>query len=107
MVYVYLLIAIICEVIATTSLKAANGFTVLVPSIIVVISYACAFYFLSLSLSTIPLGIAYSIWAGLGIVFISILSYFIYNQSLDLAAILGMSLIICGVIVIKAFSKSM
>lgn len=107
MVYFYLLIAIICEVIATTSLKAANGFTVLVPSIIVVASYACAFYFLSLSLSTIPLGIAYSIWAGLGIVFISILSYFIYNQSLDFAAILGMGLIICGVVVIKLFSKSM
>lgn len=103
--YVYLLLAVVCEVFATTFLKAANGFTVLVPSLLVVLGYGGAFYLLSLSLSSIQLGAAYAIWSGLGIVLVSILAYFIYNQKLDVPAILGMTLIVSGVVVIKVFSK--
>lgn len=105
--YVFLAVAIICEVFATTFLKAANGFTVLVPSLLVVLGYGGAFYFLSLSLSSIQLGAAYAIWSGMGIVLVSILAYFIYNQKLDVPAILGMTLIVSGVVVIKVFSKNM
>lgn len=72
MTYLYLLVAIVCEVIATSALKAANGFTVLVPSLIVIVGYGAAFFFLSLTLRTLPVGIAYAIWSGLGIVLISI-----------------------------------
>lgn len=106
MTYVYLLCAIVAEVIATSALKAANGFTNAVPSIIVVIGYAAAFYFLSLTLRTLPVGIAYAIWSGLGIVLISIVGWVVYRQALDLPALIGMGLIIAGVIVINAFSKA-
>lgn len=105
MTYLFLLCAIIAEVIATSALKAANGFTNLVPSLIVVVGYAAAFYFLSLTLRTLPVGIAYAIWSGLGIVLISIVGWVIYKQALDLPAILGMGLIIAGVIVINTFSR--
>ena len=106
MTYVFLLCAIVAEVIATSALKAANGFTNLIPSIIVVVGYAAAFYFLSLTLRTLPVGIAYAIWSGLGIVLISIAGWVVYKQALDLPAIIGMSLIIAGVIVINAFSRA-
>lgn len=106
MAYLFLGLAIFAEVLATSFLKAAQGFTVLIPSLIVIVGYAVAFYFLSLSLAVIPIGIAYAIWAGLGIVLIGLIGYFAYNQSLDLAAILGMSLIVGGVLVIKLFSQS-
>lgn len=106
MTYVFLLCAIVAEVIATSALKAADGFTNLVPSIIVVVGYAAAFYFLSLTLRTLPVGIAYAIWSGLGIVLISIVGWVIYKQALDLPAILGMGLIIAGVIVINTFSRA-
>lgn len=107
MVYLYLTIAILCEVVATTALKAANGFTVLLPSMVVFLGYIGAFYFLSLSLSAIPLGVAYAVWSGLGIVLVSVLGWFIYHQSLDWAAIVGMSMILGGVVFIKLFSKTM
>lgn len=106
MTYLFLLCAIVAEVIATSALKATNGFTNAVPSIIVVAGYAAAFYFLSLTLRTLPVGIAYAIWSGLGIVLISIVGWVVYKQALDLPAVIGMSLIIAGVIVINAFSRA-
>ncbi len=105
MAYVFLGLAIMLEVIATTFLKASQGFTVLVPTLAMAAGYGLSFYFLSLSLHTVPLGLAYSIWAGLGIVLVSLSGYFIYQQQLDWQAILGISMIIGGVIVIKFFSS--
>jgi small multidrug resistance pump len=104
---VYLAIAIVAEVIGTTALKAADGFRVLGPSLVVVAAYGVSFYFLSLALRTIPIGLAYAIWSGIGIVLISLAGWFVYRQSLDGAAIVGMALIVAGVVVINLFSKSM
>lgn len=104
--YAYLGIAIIAEVIATSALKAANGFNVLVPSIITVTGYVVAFFFLSLTLKTMPVGVAYAIWSGLGIVAVSVIAFVLYKQVLDLPAILGMGLILVGVLVINLFSKT-
>ena len=104
--YAYLAIAIVCEVIATTSLKASDGFSLQIPSAIVVVGYSASFYFLALVLKTIPVGIAYSIWAGLGIVLVAILGSIVYRQTPDLPAMLGMGLIIGGVLVIHLFSNS-
>jgi small multidrug resistance pump len=104
--YLYLGVAIIAEVIATTALRAADGFTQLWPSIISIAGYVVAFYFLSLTLRTMPVGIAYAIWSGVGIVLISLAGWLIYKQLLDLPAIIGMGLIMAGVIVINLFSKS-
>ena len=104
--YVYLGLAIVSEVIATSALKASEEFSRLVPSIIVVLGYAVAFYFLSLTLRTIPVGIAYAIWSGIGIVLIALVGVFWFRQSLDLPAIIGMALIILGVVVMNVFSKS-
>lgn len=104
--YLLLGIAIVAEVIATSALRAAEGFTRLAPSIVVVIGYAVAFLCLSLTLKSIPVGIVYAIWSGLGIVLISVVAYFLYGQSLDLPAIIGMGLILVGVVVLNLFSKS-
>jgi small multidrug resistance pump len=106
MSYLYLTIAIVAEVIATSALKASEGFTNLIPSLIVAVGYGVAFYFLSLVLKTIPVGIAYAIWSGLGIVLISVIGLVLFQQKLDLAAIIGMGLIIAGVVVINVFSTS-
>lgn len=106
MKYFYLSIAIIAEVIATSALKSAEGFTKIGPSIIVIIGYGIAFYFLSLTLKSIPVGLAYAIWSGLGITLVSGIGYFLYNQKLDLPALLGLFLILAGVFVINVFSKS-
>jgi len=103
--YVYLSIAIVAEVIATSALKSSEGFSRLWPSVIVVIGYCVAFYFLSLVLKTIPVGIAYAIWAGLGIVLIAIIGAVIFKQVPDLPAIIGMGLIIAGLVVINVFSN--
>lgn len=97
--------AIVAEVVATSSLKASAGFTKFWPSLLVVAGYAIAFYFLSLTLKAIPVGIAYAIWAGLGIVLISVVGWAVFGQKLDFASIVGMSLIIAGVVVINVFSK--
>lgn len=105
MINIYLLIAIVAEVIATSALKASNGFTNALPTAIVVLGYGAAFYFLSLTLRTMPVGIAYAIWSGLGIVLISIVGWVLYKQALDIPALIGMGLIIAGVIVINAFSQ--
>lgn len=107
MVYLYLLVAILCEVVATTFLKQTEGFTVLFPSVVTAVGYVCSFYFLSLSLSSIPLGIVYAVWSGIGIVAVSALAYWVYHQTLDAAAVIGIFMILCGVIVIKVFSNSL
>ena len=104
--YFYLAIAIIAEVIATSALKASNEFTRLGPSIIVVLGYGSAFYFLSLVLKSIPVGIAYAIWAGVGIVLVTIVAAIMFKEIPDLPAIVGMVLIVSGVIVIHFFSKT-
>ena len=104
--YLYLSVAIAAEVIATSALRAAEGFTVLWPSLIAVVGYVVAFYFLSLTLKTMPVGVAYAIWSGVGIVVVSIVALVLYKQVLDLPALLGMGLIMAGVVVINLFSKS-
>lgn len=106
MKWVYLLIAILGETIATTALKASEGFTQILPSIVVVIGYCIAFYFMSLTLKSIPIGVSYAIWSGVGIVLIALMGYVFYKQTLDLASIIGISLILAGVLVIRIFSKS-
>lgn len=102
----YLGIAIVGEVIATSFLRASAGFTVLVPSIVVVVGYCVTFYFFSLALQTIPVGVGYAIWSGVGIVLVSIIAFFAYGQSLDLPALIGIGLILAGVLVINLFSQS-
>ncbi|HRE31176.1 MAG TPA: SMR family transporter [Candidatus Berkiella sp.] len=104
--YLYLALAIIAEVIATSSLKACAEFTILLPSILVVVCYCFAFYFLMLSLRTIPVGVAYAIWSGVGIVIVTLISYFLYRQILDTPALVGIGFIIVGVVIIQALSRS-
>lgn len=104
--YALLALAIISEVIGSTFLVKSEGFTKLTPSIVVVILFAFAFYLLSQVIKVIPLGIAYAIWAGVGIVLTALVGYFIFKQTLDLAAMLGISLIVAGVVVINLFSNS-
>src|SRR5690554_1421440 len=103
--WMFLSMAIVAEVFATSSLKASAEFTKFWPSVIVVVGYAIAFYFLSLTLRSIPVGIAYAVWSGLGIGLVSLVGWWLYNQTLDLASMLGMGLIIAGVLVINLFSK--
>lgn len=102
----YLAIAIVGEVIATSFLRASAGFTQLVPSVVVVVGYCVTFYFFSLALQTIPVGIGYAVWSGVGIILVSIIAYFAYGQVLDLPALLGIGLILAGVLVINLFSQS-
>ncbi len=106
MTYLYLAIAIIAEVAATSALKASEEFTRLVPSTIVVIGYGIAFYFMTLVLREIPIGITYAVWSGLGIVLVAVVGFLLYKQTPDIPAIIGMGLIISGVIVIHVFSKT-
>jgi small multidrug resistance pump len=106
MTYLYLSIAIVAEVIATSALKASDGFTRLGPSLFVVVGYAVAFYFLSLTLRTMSVGVAYAIWCGAGIVLVSLIGWLVLGQKLDAPALGGMALIIAGVAVINLFSKS-
>ncbi|QGM46775.1 SMR family transporter [Methylocystis heyeri] len=106
MKWAYLLVAICAEVAATSALKASAGFTRLVPSVAVVIGYCVAFYFLSLTLDTIPVGISYAIWSGVGIVLISLIGWLSFGQNLDAPAIAGIALIIAGVAVINLVSKT-
>lgn len=104
--WLHLAFAIVAEVTATSALKAAEGFTRLVPSVIVLAGYLAAFYFLSLSLRTIPVGIAYAVWSGVGIALISLIGWIIYGQSLDGPALAGLGLIALGVVVLNVFSES-
>ncbi len=105
--YLYLAIAIIAEVIATSALKASDGFTKVLPSSLAIVGFGIAFYCLSLIVKTMPLGIVYAIWSGMGIVLVSVVGYFLFNQKLDVPAILGIALIVSGVIVLNLFSKSL
>lgn len=104
--WIILIVAVFGEVVATTSLKLSEGFTKLLPSVVVVIGYGIAFYCLSLTLKSIPLGIAYAVWSGLGIVTVSILGWLLFGQKLDFWAILGMLLIVSGVVVLNLLSKT-
>ena len=102
---IYLLIAIVFEIIATTFLKKSEEFTKLLPSVITGAGYLAAFYFLSLSLRTVPLGIAYALWSAIGIVLITVIGALVYKETPDLPAIIGIVFIILGVAIINVFSK--
>ncbi|NDV23999.1 multidrug efflux SMR transporter [Desulfovibrio sp. JC022] len=104
--YIYLVVAIVFEVIATSALKACEGFTKVGPSSIVVLGYMASFYFFSIVLKTMPVGVAYAIWCGLGIIMVTLVGVFLYGQTPDLPAVLGMVLIMSGVGVINYFSKT-
>lgn len=104
--YIYLGIAIVSEVIATSALKASNGFTQWLPTAVTVIGYGVAFYYLSLTLRVIPTGVAYAIWSGVGIVLISAVGWVAFKQQLDWPAMIGMGLIVAGVVVINVFSTT-
>ena len=103
MPWIYLAIAIVCEVVATSALKASDGFTRLTPSVIVVLGYVVSFYCLSLTLRTIPVGIVYAIWSGVGIVLISTVGWLLFGQTLSWAAMLGMAFITLGVVILNVF----
>jgi small multidrug resistance pump len=105
--WLFLSIAIISEVVATSALKSSNGFSRLWPSLVVIAGYAAAFFFLSLTLRTIPVGVAYAIWSGVGIVLITVIGWLVLGQALDAPAIVGLALIILGVVVLNVFSKSL
>ena len=105
-VYAVLVVAIVFEVLGTSAMQAAQHFTRVVPTATMVACYAVAFFFLSWSLRYVPVGIAYAVWSGLGIVLISAVGYFVFGQKLDPAAIFGLGLIIAGVVVLNFFSKS-
>lgn len=103
--WLFLAVAILAEVIATSSLKASEGFTRPLPAVLVVLGYGTAFYFLSLTLRAIPVGIAYAVWSGIGIALIALISWMLYGQRLDLPAVIGMLLIIAGVVVLNVYSN--
>ncbi len=104
--WLFLSFAIISEVIATSALKATGEFTRLWPTVIVVIGYLSAFYFLTLTLRTLPVGIAYAIWSGAGVALITLAGWVFYKQTLDMPAFIGIALIVAGVVVLNVFSKS-
>ena len=103
--YLILLLAIAAEVVATSALKASENFTRLVPSILVVTGYGIAFTCLSLTLKTLPLGVAYAIWSGVGTALVAVVGWLVYRQQLDLPAVVGIALIIAGTLVLNLFSK--
>ncbi len=104
--WVYLGIAIVSEVIGTSALKSSESFTRLYPSLVVLAGYSLSFYALSLTLATIPVGVAYAVWSGVGIILVSLVGLVVYGQKLDLAALFGIALIAAGVVVLNFFSKS-
>ncbi|MEO6807541.1 MAG: multidrug efflux SMR transporter [Isosphaeraceae bacterium] len=106
MPWFYLTIAVASEVVATSMLEAAEGFTRWAPSMIVMVGYASAFYFLSLTLRTIPLGVAYAVWSGVGVALVSLIAWVVYRQTLDPGAIVGIALIVAGVVVLNLFSRA-
>lgn len=106
MKYLFLTLAIVFEVVGSSFIKASEGFTKWFPTTIVAVAYLICFYFLSLALKTIPLGIAYAIWGGMGIVLTTLISVFVFKQKLDIPAIIGIILIVAGVVVMNFFSKS-
>ena len=104
--YLFLFLAIVCELTGTTFIKKSEGFTKFGPSIIVVVAMVAAFYFLSIATKTIPIGVAYAIWSGVGIVFITAIGALVFKQVPDVYAIIGLSLIVAGVLVINLLSKT-
>lgn len=104
--WLYLAVAIVAEVAATSFLKSSEGFTRLGPSFAVLVGYGVAFYLLSLTLRTIPVGVAYAIWSGVGVVLVTLVAWLLFGQRLDIPAILGIGLIVSGVIVLNLFSKA-
>ncbi len=104
--WLFLGVAIFSEVIATSALKASEGFSKTTPSIVVLVGYGLAFYFLSLTLKTIPVGVAYAVWSGVGIVGVSIIGFLVFKQKLDFPALLGMGFILTGVLIMNVFSKT-
>jgi small multidrug resistance pump len=103
-IYFYLVFAVLCEVIGTSTLKATQGFTQPLPTIVTLCSYLVAFYVLSLTLEAIPVGIAYAIWAGIGVVLVPLLGWYFYGQALDWPAVVGIILILVGVMLINVLS---
>jgi small multidrug resistance pump len=104
MSYLYLAIAILAEVVGTSALKATQGFSRFWPSVVVVLGYGVAFYFLSLALKTIPVGVAYAIWSGVGVALITLIGWVVFHQKLDGPALAGIALIVAGVVVIQFFA---
>lgn len=104
--YGSLLAAILCEVAGTTALKASEGFTRPLPTLVMAIGYGCSFYLLTIVMRAMPVGVAYAVWSGLGIVLISLVGFCVFGQRLDFPACIGLALIIAGVLVINLFSKS-
>src|SRR5262245_288806 len=106
MTYLYLALAIVAEVVATTFLKLSDGFSKPLPSAVTVIGYAIAFYFLSLTLRSLPTGLVYAVWSGVGVVLIATIAWVFQSQRLDTAALCGMGLIVSGVVAITLFSSA-
>jgi small multidrug resistance pump len=104
--WLFLAVAIVSEVIATSALKASDSFSRLWPSLLVIAGYAISFYFLSLTFRTIPVGVAYAIWSGVGVTLIALIAWIFLGQSMDLPGLIGIGLIIAGVVVLNLFSKS-
>ncbi|MBY6153004.1 QacE family quaternary ammonium compound efflux SMR transporter [Vannielia litorea] len=104
--YLFLVLAIVAETIGTVALPATKGFTRLAPAAVVVVAYGVSFYFLSLTVKVMPVGVVYAIWSGLGIVLIALMGFLLYNQRLDLPAVLGLGLILSGVLVLHLFSAT-
>jgi small multidrug resistance pump len=104
--WIFLSVAIVSEVVATSALNASEGFSRLWPSLIVAAGYLSAFYFLSLTLKTIPVGVAYAIWSGAGVALIALIAWVFFGQALDAPAVVGLSLIVAGVVVLNVFSKT-
>lgn len=106
MTYLFLAIAIIAEVAATSALKASDEFTKMIPTMIVIVGYGTAFYFMTLVFRVLPIGITYAIWSGFGIVLVALAGFLFFKQTLDIPAMIGIGLIISGVVVINIFSKT-
>lgn len=104
--YIYLLVAILFEVVATTALKETHGFTRPMPSLVAIAGYGLAFYFLALTLRAMPVGVVYAIWSGAGIVFITAIGWVWFRQALDVPALIGMGFIMAGVLIINLFSRT-
>ena len=104
--YVYLLLPVAAETVGTSALQACQQFTRLGPSILVVVAYAISFWLMAMTLKVMPVGVVYALWSGLGIVFIALIGFWVFNQRLDLPAVLGLALIIAGIVVIQLFSKT-
>jgi small multidrug resistance pump len=104
--WLYLAVAIVLEVVATSALKASDGFTRLLPSLVVVLGYGAAFYLLSITLRSMPVGVVYAVWSGVGVVLITLVGWLFFKQDLDLPAFIGIALIAAGVIVLNFFSKT-